>query len=73
MTPMEPLGSDGEAAMSGSVFSRVVVGVDGSEAGFEACRQAARLADPSAPIEVVSVVHVAEAARAGFEAAAYRR
>lgn len=69
MTPFEPLASDGAPAMSGSVFNRVVVGVDGSEAGFEACRQAARLAEPSAPIEVVSVVHVAEAARAGFEAA----
>ncbi len=69
MTPIEPLARDGAAAKSESVFGRVVVGVDGSEASFEACRQAARLVDPSAPIEVVSVVHVAEAARAGFGAA----
>ena len=55
--------------MTDSVFSRVVVGVDGTESSIEACRQAARLADPSAPIEVVAVVHVAEAVRAGFEAA----
>ena len=50
---------------SESVFSRVVVGVDGTEPGFEACRQAARLADPHTPIEAVAVVHLADAARAG--------
>ena len=69
MTSAERSAGNNVPAMSESVFSRVVVGVDGSEASFEACRQAARLADPSAPIEVVSVVHLAEAARAGFEAA----
>ena len=69
MTPTERFADDEPTATTESVFSRVVVGVDGTEPGFEACRQAARLADPSAPIEVVTVVHVAEAARAGFEAA----
>jgi nucleotide-binding universal stress UspA family protein len=44
-----------------SVFERVVVGVDGSEAGFEACRQAAVLGLPDAPIEAVAVVHLADA------------
>jgi nucleotide-binding universal stress UspA family protein len=69
MTPTERFAGDDLTAMTESVFSRVVVGVDGTEPGFEACRQAARLADPSVPIEVVAVVHVAEAARAGFDAA----
>ena len=69
MTSTERSAGNHVPAMSESVFGRVVVGVDGSEASFEACRQAARLAEPSAPIEVVSVVHLAEAARAGFEAA----
>ncbi len=69
MAPTRNLTGDEATATSESVFGRVVVGVDGTESGFEACRQAARLADPSTPIEVVTVVHVAEAARAGFEAA----
>jgi len=69
MTPTKRFADDESTAMTESVFSRVVVGVDGTEPGFEACRQVARLADPSASIEVVTVVHVAEAARAGFEAA----
>lgn len=51
-----------------SPFARVLVGVDGSEPGFEACRQAARLADPRTPIDVIAVVHIAEAARAGLNA-----
>jgi nucleotide-binding universal stress UspA family protein len=50
------------------VFSRVLVGVDGSEAGFEACRQAARFADPGAPIEAVAVVHLADAVWTGYNA-----
>jgi nucleotide-binding universal stress UspA family protein len=50
------------------VFSRVLVGVDGSEAGFEACRQAAVFADPGTPIEAVAVVNLAEAAWAGYNA-----
>ena len=51
-----------------TVFSRVLVGVDGSEAGFEACRQAARLADTGAPIEAVAVVHLADAVWTGYNA-----
>ncbi|HZQ15724.1 MAG TPA: universal stress protein [Gaiellaceae bacterium] len=38
-----------------SIFDRVVVGVDGSEAGFEACRQAARLATETTAIDAVLV------------------
>jgi nucleotide-binding universal stress UspA family protein len=49
-----------------SPFARVLVGVDGGKSSFEACRQAARLADPPpTPIDLIAVVHVAEAARAG--------
>jgi nucleotide-binding universal stress UspA family protein len=57
--------SNRESEPPAEVFERVLVGVDGSEAGFEACRQAARLAKPGAAVEAVAVVHVAEAARTG--------
>ena len=50
------------------VFDRVVVGVDGSRAGFEACRQAAVLATPGAPIEAIAVVHLADAVHTGLNA-----
>lgn len=52
-----------------SVFGRIVVGVDGSEAGLEACRQVARLASPEARIEAVAVVHLSDAVHAAFSAA----
>jgi nucleotide-binding universal stress UspA family protein len=45
-----------------------VVGVDGTEASFEACRQSARLADPRASIAAVAVVHLADAIQADIEA-----
>ena len=51
-----------------NVFSRVLVGVDGSEACFEACRQAARVADPGTPIEAVAAVHLADAVWTGYHA-----
>ena len=69
MTPTERFADDEPTAMTESVFSRVVVGVDGTEPGFEACRQAARLADAGAPIEAVAVVHLAEAAPGGVRGA----
>jgi nucleotide-binding universal stress UspA family protein len=50
------------------VLDRVVVGVDGSDAGFEACRQAARLVDPDGSLEVFTAVHLVDAARAGWSA-----
>jgi nucleotide-binding universal stress UspA family protein len=50
------------------VFRRVLVGVDGSEASFEACRQAARLAEPGAPIEAVAVVDLAQAVWTAYNA-----
>lgn len=53
---------------TGSIFAHVLVGVDGTEAGFEACRQAALLADPEAAIDAVAVVHLADAVLAGMDA-----
>jgi hypothetical protein len=50
------------------LFSRVLVSVDGTEPGFEACRQAARLAVAETPIAVVAVVHLAAAIWAGYNA-----
>jgi nucleotide-binding universal stress UspA family protein len=63
-TPERTVSSGGH-----SVFARVVVGVDGSEAGFEACRQAARLVEPDGWLEIFSAVKLAEATRAGWSAA----
>lgn len=51
-----------------SVFARVLVGVDGTEAGLEACRQAARLVEPDGWIELVAAVNFGEAALTGWSA-----
>jgi len=61
---------DATTAGSGraAVFGRVLVGVDGTEPGFEACRQAAVLAEPDAAIEAVSVVHLSDAIQVGLAA-----
>ena len=53
----------------GSIFERVLVGVDGTAPSFEACRQAALLANPAAAIEAVAVVHLADAVQTGPAAA----
>ena len=53
-------------------FDRVVVGVDGSEASFEACRQAAWIAAPDATLDVVAVVHLADADKVGWRAPSAR-
>lgn len=50
------------------VFERVLVGADGSEAGLEATRQAARLVAPAGSVEVFTAVHIAEASRTGLSA-----
>ena len=53
-----------------SVFARIVVGVDGTEWGFEALRQALVLAPKEDPIlHAVTVVDTAPAIRTGFHAA----
>ena len=50
------------------VFDRIVVGVDGTAPGLDACRQALRLAAPTAEIELVSAVYLVEAVLAGWSA-----
>jgi nucleotide-binding universal stress UspA family protein len=57
------------AAIGGSIFSRIIVGIDGSEAGFEACRQVARLAEHDTEIDAVAVVHLGPAFAAALDAA----
>jgi nucleotide-binding universal stress UspA family protein len=56
-------------AASDTVFRHVIVGVDGTEAAFAACRQALRLAAPSGPIDAVAVVHLADTVKAGIKTA----
>jgi nucleotide-binding universal stress UspA family protein len=59
-----------KTAIAGSIFGRILVGIDGSEAGFEACRQVARLADEDADIDAVAVVHLGPAVATALDAAA---
>jgi nucleotide-binding universal stress UspA family protein len=54
---------------AGSVFGRVIVGIDGTEPGFEACRQARSLLVPDGRLELVSAVYLAGAALAGWSSA----
>lgn len=63
MTPQVPADES-----TTSVFARVLVGVDGTEAGYDACRQARLLAAPDAAVEAVAVVHLADAIQVGLEA-----
>ncbi len=51
--------------MSGDVFHRVLVVVDGTESGLEACRQVGLLAPADAPVDAVGVVHFASPADDG--------
>jgi nucleotide-binding universal stress UspA family protein len=60
------------AANPETFFSGIVAGVDGSEAGLEAARQAGRLVAPDGWLEVVTVVYLAEANLAGWSAARVR-
>ena len=48
--------SELSATGTGSVFTRVLVGVDGTEPGFEACRQAGVLVGPEGSLELVCAV-----------------
>lgn len=59
---------ESSVAKARSLFSHIVVGVDGTEPGFEACRQAARLADACGSLELFTAVYLAEAALAGWSA-----
>lgn len=51
-----------------ALFERVLAGADGSEAGLEATRQAARLVVPGGSLEVFTAVYLAEATRTGLSA-----
>jgi nucleotide-binding universal stress UspA family protein len=44
-----------------SMFARVVAGVDGSDAGYEAARQAARLVAADGWLELFTAVYLVEA------------
>jgi nucleotide-binding universal stress UspA family protein len=48
------------------VFRRIIAGVDGSEPGFEAARQAARLVEPGARLEIFTAVNLIEANLTGW-------
>lgn len=65
-----PAGATGGLLSSPSTFARIVVGVDGTEEGFEACRQASRLADPGATVEAAAVVELAPGLLESLEQAA---
>lgn len=52
-----------------AVFDRVIAGVDGTEPGFEAARQAARLVAPDGWLEVFTAVYLVEAHLVGWSAA----
>jgi nucleotide-binding universal stress UspA family protein len=49
-----------------SIFARILVGIDGTSHGFDACRQAARLADPEGTIEAASVAQFPPTAAAAL-------
>jgi nucleotide-binding universal stress UspA family protein len=51
-----------------ALFERVLAGADGSEAGLEATRQAARLVAPGGSLEIFTAVYLAEATRTGLSA-----
>lgn len=53
-------------ATAPSVFARVLVAVDGSEAACEAARQAARLVAPDGELELVTAVFAIEASLQGW-------
>jgi nucleotide-binding universal stress UspA family protein len=56
------------APATSSVFARVVAGVDGSEPGYEAARQAARLVASDGWLEIFTAVYLVEANLAGWSA-----
>jgi len=55
-------------ASAPTLFSRVIAGADGSEAGWEAVRQAARLVTPDGWLETFTAVHLTDANLAGWSA-----
>ena len=69
---MNVLAPDLRPLRADEVFARVVAGVDGSEPGFEAARQAARLVEPDGWLETFTAVDLALATRAGWGASRIR-
>jgi nucleotide-binding universal stress UspA family protein len=72
MSTMPPEAGRGTAAepppvhRTPSPFARIVVGIDGTEAGYEACRQAVRLLDPSGELELFRAVYLAGSTFGGW-------
>jgi nucleotide-binding universal stress UspA family protein len=54
------------AFLAEAVFTQVVAGVDGSEPGYEAARQAGRLVAPEGSLELFTAVRLVEATMAGW-------
>jgi nucleotide-binding universal stress UspA family protein len=67
-TATEPAAASVDVLDAGAVFERLVVGVDGSEAGFEAVRQASRLVAPDGWLELFSADYMIDANLAGWSA-----
>ena len=66
---MNALAADAPAVRAcEAVFTRVVAGVDGSEPGFEAARQAARLVTQDGWLETFTAVDLVQANRVGLAA-----
>jgi nucleotide-binding universal stress UspA family protein len=71
MSTMPPEVARGTAAerpvgRTSSTFVRIVVGIDGTEASYEACRQAVRLLDPGGELELFRAVYLAGSTFGGW-------
>jgi nucleotide-binding universal stress UspA family protein len=65
--PTPPASTVSGSSFDGSsVFERVVAGVDGTEAGLEAVRQASRLVAPDGRLEVFTATYLVEANLTGW-------
>jgi nucleotide-binding universal stress UspA family protein len=64
--PTEPL------IVARSIFDRILVGVDGTDGSYEACRQVACLAEADAAINAAAVVHLDAAVAEALAAAEIR-
>ena len=60
--------AESSATEPSHVFEHVLVGVDGTTAGLEACRQAGVLVDPEGSLDLVFVAETALAVHAGMSA-----
>jgi nucleotide-binding universal stress UspA family protein len=60
------LATSAQPALGANVFGRVLVGIDGSDAGREAAAQAGRLVAPEGMLELVTAVYIIEARLQGW-------